>query len=266
MSKFVVVILSKEDQAYEAVRAIKELHDEGSISLYGFAVVAKDLDGTISIKQEADTGPLGAAVGAIVGGLVGMLGGPIGTVVGMAGGAMIGGFGRLFNLGLGSEFVEKTSTELVPGKIAIVAEVDESWESPLDTRMKALHATVLRSWRSDIEDERMSADVARWKGEFESLKAELDHAGAAAKASLKGRMDHAKSEFDAAQAKAKVRVDVLNKELQAKITTLEAQFASNKHAVKDKLEQRIAALRASYNARAAKFSQAWDLTKEGLAA
>jgi len=266
MSKFVVVILSKEDQAYEAVRAIKELHDEGSISLYGFAVVAKDMDGTISIKQEADTGPLGAAVGAIVGGLVGMLGGPVGTMVGMAGGAMIGGFGRLFNLGLGSEFVEKTSTELVPGKIAIVAEVDESWESPLDTRMKALHAIVLRSWRSDFEDERMSADVRRWKAEFESLKAELDHASQAAKASLKTRMEHAKAEFVAAEARAKVRVDALNKELQAKIAMLEAQFASTKHAVKDKLDQRVAALRASYKVRSGKFSQAWDLTKEGLAA
>ena len=152
MSKFVVVTLPDEAKAYEGTRALKELHAEGSLTVYGMAVVAKDRDGKVSVKEAAAAGPLGLAVGALVGGLLGILAGPVGAIAGAAGGALVGSYSDLFNLGLGTDFVQKVSAELAPGKTAIIAEVAERWDTPTDSRMAALGGTVLRSWRSDVED------------------------------------------------------------------------------------------------------------------
>ena len=71
MSQFVVVVFPNEARAYEGTRALKALHCEGSLTLYGMAVIAKDVAGKFSVKEAADAGPLGTAVGALVGGLVG---------------------------------------------------------------------------------------------------------------------------------------------------------------------------------------------------
>ena len=140
MSKFVVIVFPGESQAYQGTRALKELHAEGSLTLYGMAVISKDAQGSLSVKEAADAGPLGTAVGALVGGLVGVIGGPAGVLAGAAGGTVIGSFVDLFGYGVGADFVSKVSTELRPGKTAIVAEIAEYWTTPLDTRMQSLTA------------------------------------------------------------------------------------------------------------------------------
>ena len=41
-------------------------------------LVAKNADGKMTVKQAADEGPLGTAVGMLVGAMVGLIGGPAG--------------------------------------------------------------------------------------------------------------------------------------------------------------------------------------------
>jgi Zn-dependent protease with chaperone function len=56
--------------AYEGKKALVQLDNEGSISVYGYAVVTKNADGTASIKQGDDAGPLGTLVGTSLGSLI----------------------------------------------------------------------------------------------------------------------------------------------------------------------------------------------------
>jgi uncharacterized membrane protein len=42
MSKFVITTFNNETSAYEGTRALKELHAEGELTLYGLAVISKD--------------------------------------------------------------------------------------------------------------------------------------------------------------------------------------------------------------------------------
>ena len=74
--KMIVVVFDNEKKAYEGSKALKDLHAEGSITLYASAVIAKDADGKVTVKQAADQGPLGTAVGLVTGSLIGLLGGP----------------------------------------------------------------------------------------------------------------------------------------------------------------------------------------------
>ena len=266
VSKFIVVVFPGEAQAYQGTRALKELHDEGSLTLYGVAVVAKDARGSIETKEAADSGPLGTAVGALVGGFIGTLGGPVGVFAGAAGGALIGSLHDLFNLGVGEDFLQQVSTELTPGKTAVIAEVAEYWTVPLDTRMDALGGTVLRTWRADFEDEQIEKEIAAGRVEFEQLKAEYTQAKDEAKAKLKARMDRAKADLDKAEARASAKLDALEKETKAKIAALEKQLSDARDDAKQEISRRIDALRTDYDRRSAKLKQAWQLTKEALAA
>ena len=75
MDKMIVTVFDSERQAFEGSQVLKDLHADGTITLYAEAVIAKDADGTVAVKRAADQGPLGTAVGLVTGSLVGLLGG-----------------------------------------------------------------------------------------------------------------------------------------------------------------------------------------------
>ena len=64
LRKFVVAVFPTEAKAYDGTRAITDLQAEGSLMLYGMAVVTKAADGTLAVKETADRGPLATGVGA----------------------------------------------------------------------------------------------------------------------------------------------------------------------------------------------------------
>jgi uncharacterized membrane protein len=86
MDRLPLVVFDRERKAYEGKKALLQLDAEGSISVYGYAVVAKNADGTATIKQGDDVEPLGTLVGTTLGSLIGVLVGPVGLAIGaMAG-------------------------------------------------------------------------------------------------------------------------------------------------------------------------------------
>jgi hypothetical protein len=48
-----------ETAAFEGLSALRDLHKEGSISLYASSLIVKDRTGRVSVKQEVDRGPAG---------------------------------------------------------------------------------------------------------------------------------------------------------------------------------------------------------------
>jgi uncharacterized membrane protein len=260
MSKFVVVTFPDEAKAYAGTRAFKELDAEGSLTLYGLAVIAKGPDGKVSIKEAVDPGPLGTAVGALTGGLVGLLGGPVGAAVGLAGGTLIGSWSDLFDVGVGAGFLEQVSQELTPGKTAVVAEVDEIWIAPLDIRMDAIGGKVVREWRIDVESEQYEKEVAALKAEVAQLKAEYAQARDEARAKLEARIDQAQTKLQDASDRAQAWIDRRRQETDAKVKALQARAAKANAEAKAKAEQRVAELRADYERRSTKLKQALGLT------
>ena len=151
-NKILVSVFDTEPTAFEGLTALKDLHREGDITLYASTVIAKDPSGTVAVRQTADHGPVGTLVGIVTGGLVGLLGGPAGVAVG----AYVGGFGGmmydLFNAGVSMDFVDEVAASLTPGKAAVVADVDETWVTPVDTRLGALGGTTFRRLSGEVID------------------------------------------------------------------------------------------------------------------
>jgi uncharacterized membrane protein len=254
MSKFVVTTFNSEANAYEGTRALRELHAAGDLTLYGLVVITKDSGGKLLVKEGPD-GLAGTAIGSLVGALVGVLGGPAGVIVGMTAGMLLGSISDILNIGLGMGFLDKLSRELAPGKAAVIAEVDEEWVTPLNTRMEAVGGTVVREWRSDFAEAEIAKETAARKAELAQLKAEMAQSTAEAKAKL-----------DEVSNQAQTKLQKLEKDTNAKISALNDQIAKANAENKARIKERLIELRADHDRRVAKLKQAGALIKEALAA
>jgi uncharacterized membrane protein len=265
MNKMIVTVFNNEKNAYEALTAIKQLHTEGSLTLYAAAVIAKDRSGVVSVKQADEPGPAGTMFGLAAGSLIGLLGGPIGLAVGAATGTVAGSLFDLAALGVGDDFVNEVSQNLTPGKVAVVADTDEEWVTPLDTRMEALGGIVFRRMRGEFIDAQIERELATDRAELAKLRAEHAQAVAETRAKLKAKLDTAEKRVEARRTLIKERIDAIEREGETRIRTLQEQAQKALGDKKQKLEQQIAHQRANHKARVEKLRQAWQLVKEAAA-
>jgi uncharacterized membrane protein len=267
MSKILVSTFESETAAFEGLSALKDLHRGGDITLYASSVVAKDAAGVVAIRQEADRGPVGTLVGLVTGGLVGLLGGPVGVAVG----AYIGGFGGLlvdmFTAGMGMDFVDEVSAALTPGTAAVVADIDETWVTPVDTRLGALGGTTYRRYTGEVIDEQLVRETEASRAELERLRAELREAAAQAKANVQAAIERQQHKLEALVVRVDKELDRQNAEFEARLSTLQAQRAQAQEQQRQRIDARIAELKASHEARKAKLEEARRLAKQsaGLA-
>jgi uncharacterized membrane protein len=266
MDKMLVVVFDSEIKAYNGAKALQELQNEGSINLYAKAVIARDADGKVSVKEQGDIGPVGTGVGMLTGSLIGLLGGPIGMVLGAYAGTVGGMFYDMEHLAVGGDFLAEVEQSLVPGNAAVVAEVWEEWTLPVDTRMEALGGTVIRRARGEVVDAQIERDMTALKADLAELEAERDQATGEARAKLQAKVDAAKTRLHAAQDAFQAKIESSQKETEAKIKALQAQAAKETGKRQAKLESRIAELKADHKRRNELLKQAWELTKEALSA
>jgi uncharacterized membrane protein len=265
MDKMIVTVFESEKSAYQGLTALKALHTEGSLTLHAAAVVAKDANGVVSIKQAEDPGPVGTLFGLATGSLLGLLGGPIGLAVGAASGTLAGSLFDLAELGVSEDFLREVSENITPGKTAVVGDIDEEWVTPLDTRMESLGGLVFRRARGEFIDAQIERELAADRAELARLKTEYSQAVLDAKAKLKAKLDAAEKRVEARRIMITDRIDAIEREGDARIKALEQQAAKAIGDKKAKLDDRIARNRADHRARIEKLRKAGQLVKEAVA-
>ena len=263
MDKIIGVVFGNEKNAYEGLRALRELHGDGSITLYDDAVVLKDASGKVETREMRDAAA-GTFVGLLTGTLVGVLGGPVGVAVGASAGTMAGAAFDLSRAGINADFVDEFSASLLPGTAAVLAEVDEDWQAPIDTRMDTLGGYVFRRNRIDVEDAYFERQNAAFVEELHALEAERKKAAAERKARLDAKIADTRHKLQDKQDALKARIDAIKGESETKITLLQEQAAHAREETRERVEQRLAAARAGYRVRSGKLHEAWELTKSAL--
>ncbi len=276
MDKFVVVVVPEEKKAYEGLRALQELHEEGSITVWGTAVVQRAPDGVLEIKQSNEQGPLGFGVGALLGGLIGIFAGPVGVGVGAAAGSAVGGSVDLADVHLSADFLESIKVELAPGNYAVVAEISEEWITPLDARMDALGAKVLREPKAEFAGQLWEKWAAARKAELADRKKELaerisrrkyQHEDAKAsrmEAKLESEVARAASKLQKTLDETQQQLDKTRGELKAKMAALEKQAAKVTPETRKWIEVRTAELSHDLEERQKKLERAYDLTWQAI--
>jgi len=231
MERMLVVVFDNEKKAFEGESALTQLEREGLLTIYERAVIVKHAEGSVSLKQVDEEGPLGSLAGTAVGGLIGLLGGPVGFAIGAGSGLALGALHDADSARVGGEFLDDVSKALTPNKVAVVAEVEEEWTTPLDTRMEALGGTVLRRALWDVKKTVREEESAAMKADLEQLKSEISKAHADRKAKLQKKIDQLEAKIDAQQkrtierreafeARQKAKKDVLKQNAKAAASAL----------------------------------------------
>lgn len=263
MDKVMAVVFNDEKQAYDGLQAFRDLHADGSITMYSNAVVVKDPSGKVEVRETSED-PAGTVFGLLTGSLVGLLGGPLGVAVGASTGTMIGATFDLARAGLSDDFVQEMAEYLLPGKTAVIAELDEEWQAPIDMRMEALGGHVFRRNRIAVEDAYYEKQIAADREELAALEAELEKASAERKARLEARIEDIRHKLQDKRDELKARIESVKREGEAKIASLQQQLNTARDERKQRLEKRLAEIRADYRERSEKLHQAWELTKSAL--
>jgi uncharacterized membrane protein len=124
-----------EDLAEKDFDAIVSLAEDGSIVIEGVALVQKDPDGEVHVKQTGDhLGRKGAQLGAGTGLVVGLLAPPLlaATVIGGAAGAVAGRFAKhRIDSGIG----EKLDAALPAGSAGLIAIYDSAAAETVDAAL-----------------------------------------------------------------------------------------------------------------------------------
>jgi len=234
MDRMLVVVFDTESKAYEGRNELHQLENEGSIVVYAHAVVGRNADGTTVVRQSEEGAPWGILLGTPLGSLIGLLGGPAGLAIGASAGLVTGLTVDLNNARIGEDFVDDVGQELKPNKFAVVAEIQEDWTAPVDTRMEAIGGKVFRRTLSEAKHTVNEEDLSAMKADLAQMKAEHAKAHAERKAKLqekinqldskiRGRLEKAKERRQAAEVQAKAKVQVLR----TRAAALKAKVSEN---------------------------------------
>ncbi len=108
-----------EKHAYKGDQALREMHRDGSLTLYADAIITKDSSGKLAVREPAIAGPFGARTGLVTGSLVGLLGTPVAIAVDNgASGAMRAAF-DLTRAGVGKDFVDYVREHLLAKPLSL---------------------------------------------------------------------------------------------------------------------------------------------------
>jgi uncharacterized membrane protein len=137
--------------ANEALESVEELNRRHTIKVLNVAVLVKDADGEVSLKETGDLdAKQGRLFGAITGGLIGLVAGPAGAVIGALAGAGAGGFAaKRIDMGLSDEFLKGFQERLQPGSSALVVLVEHKWAQSLSDVLGGLEGITLQQTLTD---------------------------------------------------------------------------------------------------------------------
>ncbi len=117
MSQLLVMTFDGADEAHKVREALRDIEKAGRLSLDDFAIVTKDAEGKVHVKNVADKGMKWGAVGGAVLGPFLMFMFPIaGIALGAAAGAVVGKF---FDMGVDKKFVKEVTESLKPNGSAL---------------------------------------------------------------------------------------------------------------------------------------------------
>lgn len=165
MDNYVAVVFQNDEKAFDGLHALWNLDSQEDVTVHGAAVIHRDPFGNIDVATK-DTDPgVRTALGLGLGALLGALLGPVGAAAGAASAAVATGAGigaaAGGAIGLTADAVKssehdeaafETGFVLNTGQSAVIAEVSESWTTPIDTAMSQLGGKVYRRAKGDVRD------------------------------------------------------------------------------------------------------------------
>ena len=154
MSSLVVVSFDSEGEAAAVLDVLKGQSKYGNISFDDTAVVSKDTDGKVHVKNNVSHGTMVATgVGALLGLMLSFFLFPVvGVLLGAGGGALVA---RAMDLGVDGKFVKQVSESLEPGTSALFVLVHDANPAAVRAALEDHHGTILQTTLSTEAEENL---------------------------------------------------------------------------------------------------------------
>lgn len=147
---FVVVTWDDMQRASEAMKKVERLGKEKTVEIIDAAVVVKDQDGEVKVKEATGaTAKRGAVSGGLIGLVIGtVVGGPVvGLALGAAGGALLG---KKIEVGIPREKVDAVAEQMTNGSSAIFLHLTTGKQEFLEAAVRQSEGQVVEF---DVTDE-----------------------------------------------------------------------------------------------------------------
>lgn len=264
MNKTLVAIFDSQEAAFQGLTALKELHRYGDITLYDSAVIARDVAGSANVLKGPENPLTGTFLGMFIGALAGAFVGPLGVAVGVATGTAIGVTADAVRDSVDYGFVEEVRSQLAPGMVAVIADVEETWVTPVNLTISELHGVVFRRLRHEVVEDQLAREHAEFEEELKDLKKELSAANASAKGRIQERIASLEKALMETRLQAESRARKLAAEWTAKKEAMEQQLKDANMRERARIKNQMDKAKASYDARIAKLHQAQQLVLEAF--
>ncbi len=154
MSHLIVLAFDDAEEAEKVRAALRSQQKQGLVSLNDAAVVSRDAEGKLSVKNEVSRATMvGTGIGALLGLLLGGFFFPLtGLALGALGGA---GVGALTGLGVDGKFVKDVKDSLQPNSSALFLIVRDADETAVLALLRNYQGRVLQTTLDSSTEENL---------------------------------------------------------------------------------------------------------------
>ena len=161
MENVVLLRFAGTDQAEEALRGLRRLHDADEVQLNAAVVVDRVAEGPVVVGEVSEDFHIRATAAAgLVGALIGALTGPPGVIIGGVTGAAVGSLVDVADAESTDHMLRMSGETIPPGSAATIAVLMEKSGAVVDRLAADLGGTVLRRPRTDVDQEILQAEEA----------------------------------------------------------------------------------------------------------
>jgi uncharacterized membrane protein len=144
MANLIVVVFDNPEEAHNVRRALRDLEHQRKLSLEDAAVVVKDENGHVQVKDQVDAGvKTGVVTGGVLGLVLALIFTPlVGVLIGAGAGVILG---KLGDVNLDKKFVQNVTETLKPGTSAIFLLVNKADPEAVLTVLRPFKGTIYQT-------------------------------------------------------------------------------------------------------------------------
>jgi hypothetical protein len=265
MDKMLVAVFESESQATAAAGAMKDRCDDSALLVYALAVIVRDVWGISVVDFTREKDRSHRALGIATRSLIELLDEPNHAVDHGNSDAITGAMMKMARTGVDAFFLDEVARHLLPGKAAIVAEIEEMTATKIDILLESQGGIVFAYVRRENMDAEIARELDALCSEIQNLESQLLRTADGSKAQLQEKMDLTKARFEATKERASQIAASIRREAEAKIVWLQERAATASGGIKAKIEGLAGAIRVDYVNRATKLNLAWQFAGDVFA-
>lgn len=196
MEKFVTLVLNSEEQAFKASQEIVGLGKQGEISINELYILTRQENGEVKVLDVKNGKIPYTASGGMIGGLFGILGGPLGVLFGITTGLMAGSIGDLIRISKSKKFIDKASKAIPVGQTAILGNITETWEVPLNTTLKHYGAKIQRVSLNEALAKLAEEEQLRIQHDIQKIEQKINKVDSVEKEKLENELTKLNSNYE----------------------------------------------------------------------